>query len=267
MSLPPLESGCEQRVFDNKLVIKTVYQKHTLFRKASPVIARNAQYLKQVKDYLGSNFKSTLTTDKTNQVLRPNAGKLMSAVKLNCSYDNSLPSNYLPMHSVSMEAQAVVRPLRFPTISKFKRMQSVLSSGQITAECLSIKSAPLCCKSENPCKEPVSTNDADLPQLSEINGELANLPRARRTRVGERRADLYSMEMIASLKSSTPFHKILDSAVSDTPKNFQYMHKFDRLCSHPPSTVYSPSNSQDIGVLPHAKYSLYGQCYLREELN
>jgi hypothetical protein len=137
-----------------------------------------------------------------------------------------------------MEARTVARPLRFPAISKFKRMQMVQSSGQITAECLSIKSVPYCSKSENSCKETISPNDAEAPhQLSEINDELSKGLRARRTRAGERRVDLYSMEMIASLKSSTPFHRILDKAVSDTPKNYQYMHKFDRLCCHLDSSV------------------------------
>jgi hypothetical protein len=46
----------------------------------------------------------------------------------------------------------------------------------------------------------------------------------------KRPLDLYSIEKVASLKTTTPFHVILDTAVYDVPRCFHYMRKFDRLC-------------------------------------
>lgn len=228
MNLPLLDTGTDQRVFDNKLVIKTVYQKHSLFRKASPILARNAKYLNTVKNYIGGNFKISLT-DKANRSQALNTTTIKKkelntspSGKLNRSFDTSLPTKYFPLHNTSLETKVVEKHVRLPSISKFKRVQSLQVSNKVTSECLSIKTAPYTCKNE-----PKDAGSISEPQISQ-SLELSKGLKLRLEQTTDKRVDQYSIERVASLKTSTPFHMILDQ-INESAQSFMYMKKFDRI--------------------------------------
>lgn len=229
MSLPPLDS--ERRVFDNQLFMKAVRQRHTMFRKANPLLARNVQPLRQSKGSLGIRNQIALSSKTSRHQgatakSSPRAMEVKSEL-LQASFDSGLTIT-------SMKGKALKRTVRLPSISNFKRIQSLQSASNLTADCLSIKSILSYDKSDPQTNQPPSSHDLPSPR-SEVNAESSRVPEVKK--------DLYAMELVASLKTSTPFRSILDKV--DSPKSFNYMLKFDKIClnSRLVSIVHSVKSS------------------------